>query len=590
MWTRSRFLNEYVPGLFTVALDAFITQRNKNKWDQLFTVKDSMKKREQDSIRSRLGRPVKKGEGAPVGYDVQIEGPLQTWVPDVWALGVRITEEAIDDNLYHLRAGGNADELKEIFEDLGFSLADNPEIMAAQFFNSATATTYHKTRFATAFASATQYRLDGSTYSNLLTPTDLTYSTFWAALIAAENQYDHRQNRIIKKVKGLWHPPQLEKNAVEILKSTDRPDTANRAINAYAKSGRSVTDHSWAYMTNANAWVLQMEGRGLISFWRATMRGLTNLQIAAQNVIGGSMFPFDSPGSHFYVDPVYGSDDNSGESFLSPFKTIKKAYDQCTTLKNDVVHLMGSATAYAQAAVLTFDKDYTHIVAHTAPIRNGGRARITNTVATATAGEFVISGTGCVFVNLHFQFGASATATSLVGLALSGNGRNAFINCEFEGPLDAGIGAAASQRMLTITSSQDNYFLNCSFGQRTIINTSATGAIVSFNGSNNDGNVFERCNFHLYNSNTASAIINYVDGAMAASGYTQFIESAFMNHHTAAIADIIRNTTNAAGMVLLQNCPLSALTATPVWATNLKTNIFISNAAGAATGGRSVNP
>jgi hypothetical protein len=216
--------------------------------------------------------PVRKGEGAPITNDVQIEGPKQTWVPTVYALGVRITEEAIEDNLYHLRAGGSADELQEIFADLGDALAENPETLAAQFFNSATATTYHTTRFNTAFAAATQYRLDGSIYSNLATATDLTYSTFWAALIAAENQYDHRSKRIQKKVKGLWHPPQLEKAATEILKSSDRPDTANRAINAYAKSGRNITDQNWAYMTDADMWLLQTEGRGLISFWNRKTR------------------------------------------------------------------------------------------------------------------------------------------------------------------------------------------------------------------------------------------------------------------------------------------------------------------------------
>jgi hypothetical protein len=272
MWTRSRFLNEYVPGLFTVALDSFINKRNTLKWDTLFTVKDSMKAKEEDSIRSGLGVPVRKGEGAPITNDVQIEGPKQTWVPTVYALGVRITEEAIEDNLYHLRAGGSADELQEIFADLGDALAENPETLAAQFFNSATATTYHTTRFNTAFAAATQYRLDGSIYSNLATATDLTYSTFWAALIAAENQYDHRSKRIQKKVKGLWHPPQLEKAATEILKSSDRPDTANRAINAYAKSGRNITDQNWAYMTDADMWLLQTEGRGLISFWNRKTR------------------------------------------------------------------------------------------------------------------------------------------------------------------------------------------------------------------------------------------------------------------------------------------------------------------------------
>ena len=272
MWTRGRFLNEYVPGLFTVALDSYMNQRAESKYQSLCNIRNSMKKKEEDSIRSGLGYPVRKGEGSPVNYDVEIEGPKQSWVHDVWALAVRLTEESIDDNLYHLRAGGQADELADIFEDLGQSMALNVEAKVATLFNYATVTTYHKTRFSTAFAAATQYRLNGSTYSNLATATDLTYSTFWANLIAAENQYDHRQLKIRKKVKNLWIPPQLERAATEILKSSDRPDTANRAINAYAKSGRTITPQVWNEMTNANMWILQTEGRGVIFFWARKTR------------------------------------------------------------------------------------------------------------------------------------------------------------------------------------------------------------------------------------------------------------------------------------------------------------------------------
>jgi len=272
MWTRSRFLNEYVPGLFTVALDSYMSKRAESKYSQLVNVKESMKKKEEDSIRSGLGLPVRKGEGAPISYDVEIEGAKQAWVHDVYALGVRLTEEAIDDNLYHLRAGGKADDLEDIFKDLGDSMAENPEVEVAKLFNYATATTYHTTRDSVAFCSASHTRLDGTTYSNYGTSTDLTYSTFWANLVAFENQYDHRSKRVQKKVKNLWVPPQLEKNAIEILKSTDRPDTGNRAINAYAKSGRSITPQVWSYMTDADMWVLQGDGRGVIMFWRRKTR------------------------------------------------------------------------------------------------------------------------------------------------------------------------------------------------------------------------------------------------------------------------------------------------------------------------------
>jgi hypothetical protein len=142
----------------------------------------------------------------------------------------------------------------------------------ARFFNSGTATTYHTTRDGKALFATDHARLDASTFSNKSTATDLTYTSFWAALIAAENQYNHRQMKIKKTVNKLWVPPQLEQKAREIIFSPDKPDTANRAINAYASSGRSIKINSWAHMTDVDSWVLQMEGRGIIYFWRRKTR------------------------------------------------------------------------------------------------------------------------------------------------------------------------------------------------------------------------------------------------------------------------------------------------------------------------------
>ena len=272
MWTRGRFVQEYIPGLFTVAVDSFVSKRAEGMYTYMVDIKESKKKREQDVGRSGLSVPVKKSEGTPISYDVQIATPLQTWVHDVWALGIRITEEAIEDNLYELGGGGNAEDIQDMFYDLGESMAENLEIQCAKVLNYGNATTYHSTRFSTALFATTQYRADGTTFSNKSTLTDLTYETFWAILIAAENQVGYRQHKIVKKVKALWIPPQLEMKGAEITKSPDRPDTPNRAINAYAQSGRSVTLRKWAQLSGATSWFLQCEGRGIIFFWRRKTR------------------------------------------------------------------------------------------------------------------------------------------------------------------------------------------------------------------------------------------------------------------------------------------------------------------------------
>lgn len=272
MWTVSKFYNEYVPGLETVMVDTYHTVRKESMWDQMCTVKTSKKAYEEDVIRSRLSSPQVKGEGAPITFDTQIAGPKQTYVPVVYALGVKITEEAVSNCLYELGGGGETPKLRELYEDLGLSLAEWPEIYMARFLNNAAATTYHTDRFGDALASTAHDRLDGTTFSNYSTNADLTYTAFWSIIVAAENQYDHRQNRIFRKVKNLWIPPQLEMKAIEILKSTDRPDVANRATNAYAKSGRNIGLKVWRYLTDVDAHYYQMEGEGIKFYWRRKTR------------------------------------------------------------------------------------------------------------------------------------------------------------------------------------------------------------------------------------------------------------------------------------------------------------------------------
>ena len=270
-WSRSRFNNEYIPGLFAVAIDSYEQKRATSMWQDLVTIGNSKKSYEENAIRSGLSSLVEKGEGAGITFDTQIPGPKQKWVHTVYALGVRITEEAIDDNLYELN-GGSDGNLKELFYDLGEVAEDNIETQIARFFNSGTAETYHSTRFSQPLFYTAHPRLDGSTYSNYSTAADLTYTTFWTNLIAAENQYNHQQQRVTKRVKNLWLPPQLEQKGLEILKSTDRPDTGNRAVNAYAKSGRNIALKVWSQMTDADMWIMQMEGRGIRFFWNRKTR------------------------------------------------------------------------------------------------------------------------------------------------------------------------------------------------------------------------------------------------------------------------------------------------------------------------------
>jgi hypothetical protein len=266
MITTSTFKHEIVPGLIGIAVDSKKKTRAKSMWPKLCTQKMSKKAQEQDASRSGLGTLNPQDEGTPLTFDTQIAGPQQTWNHIPYSLAVRITKLAIMNNLYEFNGGGRGN-LQPLFYDLGEAAEEHIETLMARFFNSADATTYHTTRWGSALASTAHNRKDGTTYSNKATQTDLTYTTFWTAIVAAENQYNDRQHRITQRINKLWIPPQLERKALEVIKSSDRPDTPNRAVSAYAQSGRNIEICKWPHMSDTDMWVLQKEGEAIRFYW-----------------------------------------------------------------------------------------------------------------------------------------------------------------------------------------------------------------------------------------------------------------------------------------------------------------------------------
>jgi hypothetical protein len=300
--TRSTFIHQYVPGLFGVAVDAYdMFNTEEKRWDKLCHVKTSSKQKEEKAYRSSLGNLILKPEGTAITYDSYIGGPKKTWVHKVFALGERITEEAIDDALYG--------QMGDRFKDLGTSAAEQPEILVAELWNNATATTYHTCADGLALASAVHTRLDASTYSNTSAAyADLTYTAFWATVILLENQYDHRQKRVRMKLKALVHAPAMNRQAIETLKSTDRPDQTNRAISAIAnKYGTSIQDIDWAYQTDTDKWVLVGDNHDLVYFKRWPVRfvkegDFETGDIRAKVTLRSSVEEGD-PRGHFWVIP-----------------------------------------------------------------------------------------------------------------------------------------------------------------------------------------------------------------------------------------------------------------------------------------------
>ena len=242
---RSNFNKYVVPGLFAVAKEGF--KRHDETWKNFYATRTSSKAYEESSYMSGFGHLAEKKEGTKVSYDARIQGPVKRWAHKSWALGVRITHEAIEDTLYGV--------MKSIMKDLGVSAAATRHYEAIKLIMNGYATTYNTAGDGLALFSDSHVRLDGSTWSNTTTAADPTTATVEAAVKNFENIVDHRGKRYDQKAKAIYCGPTHEFTMAQILESTNVAENANNGKNTL-KTRRNlklivepeITDGRWGVM------------------------------------------------------------------------------------------------------------------------------------------------------------------------------------------------------------------------------------------------------------------------------------------------------------------------------------------------------
>jgi len=239
---RSRFNNYIAPGLFAVAKENF--KRYPETWKELFSLRTSTLAYEESGYVSGFGFLVQKPEGTPYSYDARIQGPVKRWVHDTWALGARITEEAIEDVMYGI--------MKTAMKDLGVSGQATRHLLAMRMIMNGTATTYHAAGDALAIFSASHVRLGGGTWSNLFDAADPTEASLEAAIRNFELITDHRGKKYDQKAEYVWAGPTHEFKLEKLLGSEYEPETNNNAVNAVRRRRKlkvvidpEITDGRW---------------------------------------------------------------------------------------------------------------------------------------------------------------------------------------------------------------------------------------------------------------------------------------------------------------------------------------------------------
>ena len=218
--------------------------------------------------------------------------------------------------------------------------------------------------------------------------------------------------------------------------------------------------------------------------------------------------PFCKDSQYFFVDARNGSDDNDGLSIDTPKATIIAAEDKMVANRHDTLFIIGTGTAIAMTAALTWDKSYTHMIGITAPTRIAQRARITHEDATYTGLSplFNITATGCIFKNFY-SFQGCDDATSLINWQVTGN-RNYFENVHF-----AGCGhdtmAIDDSASLFLNGGSENTFVNCQLGVDTI-KLGNGGNVLRIDGSA-ARNIFIDCMFNVLIDHAGARLVELVD-------------------------------------------------------------------------------
>ena len=239
--------------LFHVMFEEF--EAPDTTYDQVFNVKNSTRGYEEMTGVTGFDQFEQRDEAAPVTYDQLLQEFDKRLTHVTWAKGFQISMEANEDDLDNVISNGGpalARSAKNTIETdaygdfaNGFGSVTTPD--GVSLFNTA-----HVLR-------------GGGTFSNRING-DLSQSTLEQAINIFDTMRDGRNQLIKTGPARLLIPPQLRWLAHELLKSQQRSDTADNAVNALVQVPLSII--MTPYLTNTTDWfVLSEPSRHKLVYW-----------------------------------------------------------------------------------------------------------------------------------------------------------------------------------------------------------------------------------------------------------------------------------------------------------------------------------
>ncbi len=207
-----------------------------------------------------FGAVPKKPEGTNVAYDEMAQGYDKKYQPDTYELAFTTSKEALDDE--------QEDTVSDAARALGNSMTFTYNTDHAGLYNDGFTSTTGSPDAAVLFSTAHPLIGGGNGSNTLATAADLSVQSMRDLLNVIADTVDDAGKLLHWRPRVLLVPQELSWLAKELVRSTERPDTSDRAINAFSDDDLRVV--VWPYLTDPDAWFLLGEPsmHNVRSYWR----------------------------------------------------------------------------------------------------------------------------------------------------------------------------------------------------------------------------------------------------------------------------------------------------------------------------------
>lgn len=243
------FLQSMLPAIDEVVMTKY--SEFPEEYSEVYRTDTSTRAIEQTTEVTGFGQMSVVPEGGDTRYDEALPGFNKTYVHAQYSLGFRVTKVAMDDDKFGV--------VRKLATELGRSAKETREVTAANPFN--TGFTSNTGPDGVSLFSTAHPLIGGGTQSNRLAfASDPDVTSMQLLLTLMRQTTDHRGKRIRIPPKKAIFPANLEFIGAELLGGDTRPDTANRAINAFKRRSGLPSFDSWMvwdYLTDPDAWFVE---------------------------------------------------------------------------------------------------------------------------------------------------------------------------------------------------------------------------------------------------------------------------------------------------------------------------------------------